>query len=118
MEHRRGERLPPGRRGLCRVKSDPEVEWRHCRVIALSMLGLTIYVQHPSPTAMIGRHGIVEVSPFDDSVIFRLEGPICEALPVRAEETIRVGIAFGRVSATERYMIDVLTWTQVDLKTA
>jgi hypothetical protein len=75
MEHRRGERLPPGRRGLCRVKSDPEVEWRHCRLIALSMLGLTIYVQHPSPTAMIGRHGIVEVSPFDDSARHSPCGP-------------------------------------------
>jgi hypothetical protein len=118
MEHRRGERLPAGRSGLCRVKSDPGVEWRNCRLIALSMLGLTIDVQQPSPTAILGRRGIVEVTPFDDSVIFRLEGSICEALPMRAEQTIRVGIAFGRLSATERYMIDVLTWTQVDLKTA
>jgi hypothetical protein len=105
MEHRQAERLLAGRSDLCRVKSDPGAEWRNCRLIALSMLGLAVSVQQPSPTAIVGRHGIVEVTPFDDSVIFRLEGSVCEALPMR-------------VSATERYMIDVLTWTQVDLKTA
>jgi hypothetical protein len=118
MEHRRVEWLSVGRSGLCRVGSDPGDEWLHCRLIDISMLGLAINVQHPSPTALLGRHVIVEVSPFDDSVVFRLEGSICEALPLKAEGTIRVGIAFGRVSAPERYMIDVLTWTQVDVKTA
>jgi hypothetical protein len=103
---------------LCRVASDPGDEWLHCRLIDISMLGLAIYIQRPSPTALLGQHVIVEVSPFDNAVVFRLEGSICEALHLKAEGTIRVGIAFGRVSAPERYMIDVLTWTQVDVKTA
>jgi hypothetical protein len=82
------------------------------------MHGLGIYLQHPSPTALIGRDVTVEVSPFEDSVNFRLEGSISEATPMRAEGTIRLGIAFGRLSTSERYMIDVLTWSQVDVKTA
>jgi hypothetical protein len=116
MEHRRVERLPVGRGGLCRVGTDPEEEWLHCRLLDISMRGLAIYLQHPSPSALIGQHVIVEVSPFDDSVLFRLEGSISEALPMKG--SIRVAIAFGKVSAPERYMIDVLTWTQVDVKTA
>jgi hypothetical protein len=35
-----------------------------------------------------------------------------------ARGTVRVGIAFGRLSTSERYMIDVLTWSQVDVKIA
>jgi hypothetical protein len=82
------------------------------------MLGLGLYVQHPSPTALIGRDVTVEVSPFEDSVNFRLEGSIREATPLRAEGTIRVGVAFGRLSTSERYMIDVLTWSEVGRRTA
>jgi hypothetical protein len=118
MEHRRIQRLPAGRSGLCRIESNPGVEWLHCRLIDVSMHGLGIYVQHPSPPALIGRDVTVDVSPFEDSVNFRLEGSIREATPMRAAGTIRVGIAFGRLSSSERYMIDVLTWSQVDVKTA
>jgi hypothetical protein len=118
MDHRRTERLAAGRSGLCRIESDPGVEWLRCRLIDVSMLGLGISVQHPSPAALIGRDVTVEVSPFEDSVNFRLVGSIREATPMRAKGTVRVGIAFGRLSTSERYMIDVLTWSQVDVKTA
>ena len=118
MEHRRVERQPGGRSGLCRVGSDPGEAWLHCRLIDISVLGLAISIQDPSPTAWIGQHVVVDVSPFEDSVIFRLEGSICEAFPMKTEGTTQVGIAFGRVSAPERYMIDVLTWTQVRAKSA
>ena len=118
MDHRRTERLAAGRSGFCRIQSDPGVEWLQCRLIDVSMLGLGIDVQHPSPAALIGRDVTVDVSPFEDSVNFRLKGTIREATPMSAAGTIRVGIAFGRLSTSERYMIDVLTWSQVDVKTA
>jgi hypothetical protein len=37
---------------------------------------------------------------------------------MRAGGTIRVRIAFGRLTTSERYMIDVLTWTEVPRRTA
>jgi hypothetical protein len=117
MEHRR-RRLPLGRSGLCRIESHTGDEWLQCRLIDVSMLGLGIDVQHTAPTALTGRHVTVQVSPFEDSVNFRLEGSICEARPMTAEGTIRVGIAFGRLSTSERYMIDVLTWSDIDSRTA
>jgi PilZ domain-containing protein len=117
MDHRRVERLAAGRSGLCRIESDHEVEWLQCRLIHVSMLGLGIDLQHPSSAALIGRDVTVEVSPFEDSVRFRLVGSIREVTPM-ARGTIRVGIAFGRLSTSERYMIDVLTWSQVDVKIA
>jgi hypothetical protein len=82
------------------------------------MLGLGLYVQHPSPTAFIGRDVTVEVSPFEDSVTFRLKGSISEATSMRAQGIIRVGVAFSRLSTSERYMIDVLTWSDVGSRTA
>jgi hypothetical protein len=118
MEHRRRGRLPVGRSGLCRIESHPGDEWLQCRLIDVSMLGLGIDVQHTAPTALAGRHVTVQVSPFEDSVNFRLEGSIREAKPMTAEGSIRVGIAFGRLSTSERYMIDILTWTDVDSRTA
>jgi len=118
MEHRRRERLPVGRRGFCRIDSDPRDEWLHCRLVDVSMLGLGIDVQHPAPTASIGRRITVEILPFGDSVNFRLEGSIREATRMRAGGTIRVRIAFGRLTTSERYMIDVLTWTEVPRRTA
>ena len=82
------------------------------------MHGLGIDVQHHSPPGLIGRDVTVDVAPFGDSVNFRLKGSIREATPLSAARTVRVGIAFDRLSTSERYMIDVLTWSQVDVKIA
>ena len=82
------------------------------------MLGFRIYVQHPYPAALLGRHVTVDVSPFEDWVNFRFEGTISDATPMRAEGSISLGIALGRLSTSERYMVDVLTWTEVDRGTA
>lgn len=103
---------------MCRVEGDHGVEWLQCLLIDVSMRGLGIDVQHPSPTALIGRDVTVEVAPFEDSVNFRLEGSISEANSTKPEGTVRVGVAFGRLSSSERYMIDVLTWSAAGRRTA
>lgn len=118
MDYRRRERLTAGRNGVWRMEDDPGAQWRHCRLVDVSMHGLGIYVQHPTPSALIGGDVTVDISPFEDSVKFRLHGSVREAMPTRAEGVVRVGVAFGKLAASERYMIDVLTWSDIDRRSA
>lgn len=82
------------------------------------MLGFWIYVQHPYPAASIGQHVTVDVAPFEDWVNFRFEGTISEATLMKAEGPVSLRIALGRLSTSEQYMVDVLTWSDVDMWTA
>ena len=87
-----------GATGLCRIGGDSSGEWLYCRLIDISMLGLGIYLQHPDPVGLVGRHTTVQVPPFNDAVSFRLEGAI---------DPPRVGAAKGpSESASDRRALE------------
>ena len=80
MENRRrGHRQPAGWAASCRLAGDPVGDWRDCRVVDISMLGLGITFDHPNPAELSGR--VISVNlPADGSCVnVRLEGEIKNA---------------------------------------
>jgi hypothetical protein len=69
-----------------------------CRIIDISMLGVGITLDHPSPYALVGRHISVEVPAIGDSASIRLEGKITNAR-LTLKTSVRIGIEFDSPSA-------------------
>ncbi len=97
---RRVPRQPAGWEGTCHIEGDAAAGWRTCRVIDISMLGLGITFDDPSPSELVGRHIAVDVPAVGDSVSIRLEGVVKNAVPTDGA-TVRVGIAFNGPSESE-----------------
>ena len=92
---RRVPRQPAGWTGVCQIGGEFAAR---CRVIDISMLGVGITLDHPSPYVLVGRHISVDVPAVGDSASIRLEGKITNArLTLRT--TVRVGIEFDSPSA-------------------
>ncbi len=92
---RRVPRQPAGWDGVCQIEGEFAAR---CRVIDISMLGVGITLDHPSPYALVGRHISVDVPAVGDSASIRLEGKITNArLTLRT--TVRIGIEFDTASA-------------------
>ena len=81
----------------------PAAERRECRVVDISMLGLGLVFEHPSPSTLIGGRISVEVSAVDDRVNIRLEG-IVRYATVTSGGSVRVGVEFDDAEA-ESYTI-------------
>jgi len=75
------------------VEGDPETNWRECRIIDISMLGLGLILDHATPDALVGRAISVEVAVIDNSVNFRLAGTITHAAPT-LRGAVRIGVEF------------------------
>lgn len=106
---RRVPRQIAGWSGTCVVDSDPE-QAHECRVVDISMLGLGVVFQHPSPSGLVGRRISVEVSAVDDRVNIRLEGVVRHAA-VTSGGAVRVGIEFDDDAETDSYSIKTDTVT-------
>ena len=91
---RRTPRQPAGWDGVCQIEGEFAAR---CRVVDISMLGVGITLDHPSPYALVGRHISVDLPAVGDSASIRLEGKIANArLTLRT--TVRVGIEFDSPS--------------------
>jgi hypothetical protein len=101
---RRVPRQPAGWSGTCVVKGQPDPELRRCRVTDISMLGLGLLFQHPSPSKLVGRRVSVEVSAVDDRVNIRLEGVVRHAA-VTSRGAVRVGVEFDDDAESQSYRI-------------
>lgn len=97
---RRVPRQPAGWDGICHIEGEPADGGRECRVIDISMLGLGMSLNHPSPSRIVGRRISVDVPTIADSVSIRLEGMITNAGPT-LEGFARVGIEFDEPSVSE-----------------
>ena len=101
MKHRRRvPRQPASWEGNCHIEGEPLEGSRACRVIDISMLGLGMTFEHPSPSELLGRRISVDVPAVSDSVSIRLEGVINNAAPT-LDGLVRVGIAFDGLSEPE-----------------
>ena len=100
MKHRRRvARQPAGWDGTCDIQGDSAAGSRACRVIDISMLGLGMVFEHPSPAELLGRRLSLAVSAVGDFSI-RLEGVVKNAEPT-TDGAVRVGIAFDELSESE-----------------
>lgn len=101
---RRVPRQLAGWSGNCMMEGEPDAERRECRVVDISMLGLGLILQHPSPSTLVGSRVSVEVSAVDDRVNIRLEGIVRHA-NVTPGGAVRVGVEFDDESDSEPYSI-------------
>jgi hypothetical protein len=92
---RRVPRQPAGWDGVCQIEGEFAAR---CRVIDISMLGVGITLDHPSPYALVGRHISVRVPAVGDSASIRLEGRVANA-KLTLRTTVRVGVEFDSPSA-------------------
>jgi hypothetical protein len=95
---RRVPRQPTGWDGICHVEGESADEWRECRVVDISMFGIGITLNCPSPCQSVGRHILVDVPAGDVSI--RLEGKITNSNLIR-RGTTRVGIEFDLSSESK-----------------
>jgi hypothetical protein len=86
------------------MEGEPETERRECQVVDISMLGLGLLFQHPSPSTLVGCRISVEVSAVDDRVNIRLEG-IVRYATVTSGGGVRVGVEFDDEAPTESYTV-------------
>jgi hypothetical protein len=100
---RRVPRQLAGWSGTCLMDGEADTERRECRVVDISILGLGLEFEHPSPSALIGGRISVEVSAVDDRVNIRLEG-IVKYATVTSGSAVRVGVEFDDAEA-ESYTI-------------
>jgi hypothetical protein len=96
---RRVPRQLAGWVGTCHIEGE-SAESRACQVIDISMFGLGMTFEHPSPSELLGRRIFVDVPAVGDSVSIQLEGLVKNAVPT-AEGAVRVGIGFDGVSESE-----------------
>jgi hypothetical protein len=93
MNHRRGvPRHPALWDGTCSIERESTGP-RSCRVIDISIFGLGITLEHPSPSQLVGRRISVEVPMTDDSASIYTAGTITNAGPTVGGD-VRVGIKF------------------------
>jgi hypothetical protein len=95
---RRVPRQPTGWDGICHIEGESADDWRECRVVDISMLGIGITLNSPSPCQSVGRHILVDVPAGEVSI--RLEGKITNSNLFR-KGTARVGIEFDLSSESE-----------------
>jgi hypothetical protein len=101
---RRVPRQLAGWSGTYVMDGEPDSEQRDCKVVDISMLGLGLMFEDPSPFNLIGRRISVEVTAVDDRVNIRLEGVVRNAT-VTSGGTVRVGVEFDDETDTESYSI-------------
>jgi len=87
---RRVPRQPAGWDGVCQIEGEFA---SRCRIIDISMLGVGITLDHPSPYALVGRHISVDVPGVGESASIRLEGKITNA-KLTLRTIVRVGVEF------------------------
>ena len=81
--------------GVCQIEGEFAAR---CRVVDISMLGLSITLEHQSPAQLAGRRIFVDVpTVIGDSFSLRLEGRIANARATRGR-AVRVGIEFDQPS--------------------
>ena len=97
---RRVPRQLAGWAGTCHIQGDPATGGHECRVVDISMMGLGLTFQHPSPSVLVGRRMSVDVSAVSDQVSIRLEGKVANAA-VTSGGAVRVGIEFDDAVETE-----------------
>jgi PilZ domain len=104
---RRAPRHPAGWIGLCQIQDEPEDEFRECRVLDISELGLGIVLHHPLGVGLLGRHISVESPTAGASVTIKLEGEVRYAIPVD-DDAVRLGLRFFGLTELEKTVVKAL----------
>jgi hypothetical protein len=110
---RRVPRQAAGWDGIC-IIAEESAEWRQCRVVDISMLGLGLTLEHPSPSALLGRRISIYVPAVDHSVNIQLDGEVTNAGRT-LEDAVRVGIKFDGLFPDSDTDIGTLQSTIVEL---
>jgi PilZ domain len=97
---RRVPRQMAGWVGICLIQGEPATKRHDCRVVDISMMGLGLLFQHPSPSVLVGRRMSVDVTAVGDRVNIRLEGKVTNATATPGGAA-RIGIEFDDSSGTE-----------------
>jgi hypothetical protein len=105
---RRLNRRPAGWSASYRLAGEHAAEWRDCRVVDISMLGLGITFDHPNPSELAGHLVSVNLPGHGSCVNVRLEGEIRNAVMTMGRD-IRVGIEFVKLTETEQAITAVLS---------
>ena len=109
MENRRRiHRQPIGWAASYQLADEAAPDWRECRVVDISMLGMGITLARPESSDLLGRLISVDLPGAGSSVNVRLEGAIKSAVPT-INRRLRVGIEFVRLSETEQAITAVLS---------
>jgi hypothetical protein len=82
--NRRVKRLRADWDGICHIEDEPT--GRRCRVVDISMLGLGVTLEHPSPAELAGRAIAVDVP-----AVAQLQGHITHA-EVILGGAVRIGV--------------------------
>jgi hypothetical protein len=101
---RRVPRQSAGWSGTCVMEGEPETERHKCRIVDISIFGLGLEFEHPSPSNLVDARISVEVSAVDDRVNIRLEGIVRHAT-VTSEGAVRVGVEFDDNQESDPYSI-------------
>jgi hypothetical protein len=104
---RRVPRQVAGWVGSCHIDGEPPEEWRPCRVLDVSELGLGAVIEHPLGTALVGRRIAVETPTMGVSVNVQLEGEVKNAIPLD-NGSVRIGIEFGGLTELEHSLVKAL----------
>ncbi len=109
MENRRREpRHVAGWSGFCHLVGESAAGWRDCRVMDISTLGIGLRMQHLRPSELMGRYISIELPAVGDAVNIRLEGQIKNVSKTPLRAWVRIGIEFGKLSNTERSILEAL----------
>jgi hypothetical protein len=99
------------------VEDDPESEWRECRVLDVSVLGVGLEL-FPTDSdndsgLLVGHRLVIQVqAPVGESISVRLMGTV-KNVGSGAQGGIRVGLEFVGLSDTEQAIVTVIEQLQV-----
>jgi hypothetical protein len=91
--NRRVKRLRADWDGICHIEGEPDD--RKCRVVDISMHGLGITLEHPSPTELAGRNISVDVP-----AVAQIQGQITHAELILGG-AIRIGVMLNEHASAE-----------------
>jgi hypothetical protein len=99
------------------VEDDPEAEWRECRVLDISVLGvaLELFATHSDDDSalLVGHRLVILVqAPVGESISVRLMGTV-RNVGGGAQGGTRVGLEFVGLSDTEQAIVKVIEQLQV-----
>jgi len=99
------------------VEDDPESEWRECRVLDVSVLGVGLELfptdSDNDSSLLVGHRLVILVqAPVGESISVRLMGTV-KNVGSGAQGEIRVGLEFVGLSDTEQAIVTVIEQLQV-----
>jgi hypothetical protein len=94
--------------GSCGVAGEPDQNWRECRIVAVSRLGVVVTLDHKPSELRPGRLMFLDFSADGGAVNVRLEGEIRSVTTPTVNRDIRVRVEFIRISEKDQMVNAVL----------